>query len=310
MTETELKISRTQSPITFARKDLFSGTLKEKDSALNLGREKLPALLVAIALALTSSSARAGDDVIRYVAIGDSYSIGEGATPEASWPALLARNLSESLKRPANVPRRSLQRSANLFADLEANRGKMGAELLRREGGVSDGDRAFNGVALRLVANPSRTGWTTQQAIDRELPVLIRSAPTFATLQIGVNDWVQGVNEKSFRERFSFLVDRMLEVLPGKDRLLIVTIPDFGVTPTGASYARGRDISAGISAFNRIIVDEAGRRALRVADIFELSRKMKGDSTLVAADGLHPSAREYAEWEKLIEPAARALLTR
>jgi lysophospholipase L1-like esterase len=287
VTETELKISRTQSPSTFARKDLFSGALKGKDSAVNLEREKLPALLVLLALALTSSLARAGDDVIRYVAIGDSYSIGEGATPEASWPALLARNLNESLKRPANVPRR-----------------------LRGEGGVSDGDRAFNGVALRLVANPSRTGWTTQQAIDRELPILIKSAPTFATLQIGVNDWVQGVNEKSFRERFSLLVDRILEVLPRKDRLLIVTIPDFGITPTGARYAGGRDVSAGISAFNRIIVDEAGRRALRVVDVFELSRKMKGDSSLVAADGLHPSAREYAEWEKLIEPAARALLTR
>lgn len=237
-------------------------------------------------LILAASFAHAGENTIRYVAIGDSYSIGEGASPEQSWPALLARNLSESPKRPANVPRR-----------------------LRGEGGVSDGDRAFTGIPLKLVANPSRTGWTTQQAIDHELPVLVQAQPAFATLQIGVNDWVQGVNEKTFRDRFIFLVNQMLELLPGKDRLLIVTIPDFGVTPTGARYAGGRDISAGISAFNRIIADEAGRRALRVVDIFELSRKMKSDPSLIAADGLHPSAKEYAEWEKLIEPEARALLT-
>ncbi len=212
-------------------------------------------------LILSAASTHAGENPIRYVAVGDSYSIGEGASPEKSWPALLAQNLSES------------------------------------------------GVPLKLVANPSRTGWTTQQAIDQELPVLIHARPAFATLQIGVNDWVQGVTEKSFRERFGFLVDRMLALLPGKDRLLIVTIPDFGVTPTGTRYGGGRDISAGISAFNRIIVDEAGRRAVRVVDVFELSRKMKGDPSLIAADGLHPSAREYAEWEKIIEPEARALLT-
>jgi acyl-CoA thioesterase-1 len=165
-----------------------------------------------------------------------------------------------------------------------------------------------SGIPLKLVANPSRTGWTTQQAIDRELPVLIRARPAFATLQIGVNDWVQEVNENSFRERFIFLVDHMLASLPGKNRLLIVTIPDFGVTPAGARYGDGRDISAGISAFNRIIADEAGRRALRVVDVFELSRKMKSNPSLIAADGLHPSAQEYAEWEKLIEPVARALV--
>jgi lysophospholipase L1-like esterase len=35
---------------------------------------------------------------------------------------------------------------------------------------------------------------------------------------------------------------------------------------------------------------------------------MKDDATLVANDGLHPSAKEYAEWEKLILPAATKLL--
>ncbi len=75
---------------------------------------------------------------IRYVAIGDSYSIGDGASPNESWPARLTRHLNAQ------------------------------------------------GLPVDLVANPSRTGWTTQQAIDRELPVLVNMAPNFATLQIGV----------------------------------------------------------------------------------------------------------------------------
>ncbi len=197
---------------------------------------------------------------IRYVAIGDSYSIGEGASPNESWPALLTRDLNEK------------------------------------------------GLHIDLVANPSVTGWTTQQAIDCELPIFVESKPNFATLQIGVNDWVQGVDEKTFRQRFTFLVDRMLEVLPNKDRLLVVTIPDFGVTPTGPRYARGRNISEGLTRLNQIITEEATKRGLHVVDVFPTSKEMRDDPSLVAADDLHPSAKEYAEWEKIIFPVAFELL--
>jgi lysophospholipase L1-like esterase len=200
------------------------------------------------------------NEPIRYVAIGDSYSIGEGASPDQSWPAVLTRHLKAQ------------------------------------------------GSQVDLVANPSVTGWTSQQAIDRELPIFIQSKPTFATLQIGVNDWVQGVDETTFRKRFASLVDQMLAVLPNKDRLLIVTIPDFSVTPTGARYSRGRNISEGLTRFNEIINDEAKKRGLKVVDVFPTSKAMRRDPSLIAADGLHPSAKEYAEWETLIIPIAFELL--
>src|SRR5437870_12106891 len=100
----------------------------------------------------------------------------------------------------------------------------------------------------------------------------------------------------------------MLEVLPNKNRLLVVTITDFGVTTAGRGYARGRDISEGISRFNQIITEEAAKRGLHVVDIFPISKKMRDDASLVAVDGLHPSAKEYAEWEKNIFPTALQLL--
>src|SRR2546430_3087266 len=78
------------------------------------------------------------------------------------------------------------------------------------------------GVDIDLVSNPSVTGWTTKDAIDRELPKFIRENPTFATLLIGVNDWVQGVDETTFRNRCSYLLDQMLAVLPNKDRKSVV----------------------------------------------------------------------------------------
>src|SRR5438128_2025513 len=198
----------------------------------------------------------AAEEKIRYVALGDSYTIGEGAAANESWPALLTRHLNQQ------------------------------------------------GVDVDLVANPSVTGWTTQDLIERELPIFRREKPNFGSLLIGVNDWVQGVDEKTFRQRFSFIVEEMLKALGNKARLLVVTIPDFGVTPTGPKYARGRNISEGIASFNKIIMAESEKRGLRVADVFELSKKMGTDPSLVAADGLHPSAREYAEWEKIIFPVA------
>src|SRR5437762_10756400 len=164
------------------------------------------------------------------------------------------------------------------------------------------------GVDVDLVSNPSVTGWTTKDAIDRELPKLVAANPTFATLLIGVNDWVQGVDETTFRNRVSYLLDSMLAVLPNKKRLLVVTIPDFGVTPTGHKYARGRNIHEGIMQFNRIVTEEARKRGLDVVDIFPVSKKMGEDKSLVAIDGLHLSAKEYAEWVKIIFLAVLALL--
>jgi len=164
------------------------------------------------------------------------------------------------------------------------------------------------GLDVELVSNPSVTGWTTKDAIDKELPKFVNSNPSFATLLIGVNDWVQGIDETTFRNRLSYLLDSMLAVLTNKKHLLVITIPDFGVTPTGPKYARGRNIHEGIAQFNKIVTEEAHKRGLEVVDIFPFSKKMGHDKSLVAKDGLHPSAKAYAEWETIIFPSAVELL--
>lgn len=205
---------------------------------------------------MTDAPRMAGE---RYVALGDSYTIGEGVKPEEAWPSLLSAHLRE------------------------------------------------HGVPIELVANPSVTGWTTQQLIEHELPVFEASQPTFATLLIGVNDWVQGVSEADFQMNLRHILDRVEAILPDSKRVLLVTIPDFSVAPEGGKYARGRDISAGIAAFNEIVRNEARWRALEYVDIFPLSRRLRGPEYM-AADNLHPSAAAYARWEESIFPAALGLL--
>ena len=129
-------------------------------------------------------------------------------------------------------------------------------------------------------------------------------------MQIGVNDWVQGADVKIFQQRLVTLLDEMQKNFPDTNQLFLVTIPDISVTPTGAMYSGGRDIARGLTEFNGAIVQEAARRGLKVVDVFALSQKMKNDSMLIARDGLHPSAKEYALWEAMIFPEAQKLLTK
>jgi lysophospholipase L1-like esterase len=214
-------------------------------------------LLVVLLLGMSCIDHPLQDAKVRYVALGDSYTICEGAAENESWPVA---HLNET------------------------------------------------GIKTELVANPSRTGWTTQNLIDRELPVFDKSSATFATLLIGVNDWVQGVDEKTFRKNLIYIIDHVQSKLPDKKKLVLITIPDFGVTPSGSAYSGGRDINGGISAFNKIITEEAGKRGLKTVDIFPVSKEMKNDLSLVANDKLHPSAKEYAVWEKMILPVVKEVL--
>ncbi len=198
---------------------------------------------------------------IRYVALGDSYTIGTGATESEAWPVLLAKDLNKK------------------------------------------------NIHVELIANPSRNGFSTENLIERELPVFDTSDADFVTVLIGVNDWVRGVDKSTFTKNLVKILDHVQKKLEQKKNILLVTIPDFGVTPQGAIYSKGRDISKGIAEFNEVIKAEAKKRDLMCVDVYARSQKMQSDPTLVSSDGLHPSAKEYAEWEKLILPAALKVLS-
>jgi acyl-CoA thioesterase-1 len=217
--------------------------------------------ILTLHLCMISSWAFAGEGPsIRYVALGDSYTIGTGAQLNESWPALCTSRLQEK------------------------------------------------GFSIGLAGNLGRNGWTSQNLIDGQLPQLIVLKPDFVTLLIGVNDWVQGVDAATFQGHLQLILDVLLKILPSPRNILIVTIPDFSVTPTGKQFSNGRDIARGITEFNQIIIKEAQSRGLKTVDLFPLSQAMGQDPSLIALDGLHPSAQEYAKWADLIEPAFESLL--
>ena len=165
-----------------------------------------------------------------------------------------------------------------------------------------------NKIACKLLDNPARNGFSTQDLIDQELPLLKKLKPNFVTLLIGVNDWVRGVPKETFAKNLKFILDEIQKNNSGKTKLIVITIPNFGVTPQGKNYGNGRNIGKGLLEFNTIVINEAKKRNLPLVDIYPESEKMKDDLVLVAEDGLHPSAKEYALWEQLILKEALLLL--
>ena len=164
------------------------------------------------------------------------------------------------------------------------------------------------GISCRLLANPARNGFSTQDLISQELPLLKTLKPDLVTLLIGVNDWVREVPKAVFEKNLNYILDEVQGALPDKQKIILITIPDFGVTPQGKQFGYGRDTHRGISEFNSLIRLQAQKRRLPLVDLFELSQQMGSDPSLVAADGLHPSAKEYAIWEKKVLPEAIKLL--
>ncbi len=218
----------------------------------------LPLLLVAACASPAAPSLPGGEGPARFLALGDSYTIGEGVAEGERWPVQLAAAL--------------------------------------RAGGVD----------VQPPTIVARTGWTTDElaaALDRAEP---RGPFGLVTLLIGVNNQYRGRGLGEYRTQFRALLGRAVGYAGGDARrAVVVSIPDWGVTP----FAEGRDraaIAAEIDAFNAAAAEESARAGVAFVDVTAYSRAHPAET--IAADGLHPSGAQYAGWVAAILPAARAAL--
>lgn len=162
---------------------------------------------------------------------------------------------------------------------------------------------------LALVANLATNGFTTRDVIDVQLPALDTYDPEFVTLCIGVNDVVQRVPLETYEANAVVILDALLERLP-PERIVVVAIPDYTVTPQGANYGDPVVARAGIQAENVAMEALTAARAIRYVDIYDISLAAATDPSLVAEDGLHPSGAQYARWVERMLPVVEAAVGR
>ncbi len=201
---------------------------------------------------LSAKPAASIPGAIRYLPLGDSYTIGQSVPEQDRWPNQLAARL------------------------------------------------AAKGTTLQIVANPSATGYTTQDLIDHELPLVTQLKPDFVTILIGVNDYVQGVPIGTFQKNLAYIVAMLQQEMTKPKNIVLVTIPDYGKTPAGAQFGSPQTSQAGVEAFNAIIQKVASNQKLPLADIFPISQQVADDPSLIAGDGLHPSGKQYTAWTNII----------
>ena len=191
-----------------------------------------------------------------YLALGDSYTIGQSVPP------------------PDNFP--------NQVASMMKN------------------DTA-NFQSVRIIA---KTGWTTDELetgiITANTTDPLRSSYDFVSLLIGVNNQYRGRSVTNYKPEFEELLKKAIHFAGNKaDHVVVVSIPDWGVTP----FATGRDraqIATEIDAYNAANKEIALRYNVHYIDITPWTREAATDNSLLAADGLHPSGKEYRRWAEKI----------
>ncbi len=187
-----------------------------------------------------------------YLALGDSYTIGEGVPLQESFPYQVV-------------------------------------QLLRR-----------NGLMFHAPEIIAKTGWTTDELLSTLSTTRLLPSYDFVSLLIGVNNQYRKRSLEEYRQQFETLLKKALR-LSGNNpsRVNVLSIPDWGVTP----YAAQRDqdnIAEEIDDFNLINKSIVLQHQTHYIDITSGSKEAATNASLIAADGLHPSAIEYARWAKLV----------
>ena len=201
---------------------------------------------------------------LTYLALGDSYTIGESVAESGRWPVQLAH-------------------------------------ALRAEG-----------IALADPRIIAATGWTTDELEWGIDSVQALATFDFVSLLIGVNNQYRNRSAVAYGGEFHTLLLRAIRHARGRaDRVLVLSIPDWGVTPFARNDKRDAGTIGGeIDAFNAVAQKICAKEGVAFVDITPISRERGADAEMLAADGLHPSAAMYTLWTQAALPVARALLAK
>ena len=194
---------------------------------------------------------------LTYLALGDSYTIGEGVADEERYPVQLVDALNQAGKFRFSPPQ------------IIAQTGWTVDEL---EAGINASEIEVEGYDL-------------------------------VTLLIGVNNQYRGRSVAEFEMEFETMLKRAIGFARGrKDHVIVISIPDWGVTP----FAKGKEVdpkkvALEINAFNNAKQAVCSQLGVAFVEITEDYREIGAKPEMVVDDELHPSGLVYSRWtEKLL----------
>jgi lysophospholipase L1-like esterase len=152
------------------------------------------------------------------------------------------------------------------------------------------------------------TGWTTLNLLDAITQQNPQEPYDVVSLLIGVNDQYQHFDTSSYKIHFAQCLQKAIALAGNKtEHVFVLSIPDYSVTP----FAQNSDtaqIRKELDEFNAINKKVTLSYNISYTDITPLTREAKNDASLIAGDGLHPSAKEYAKWVELLAPEIKKVL--
>ena len=160
--------------------------------------------------------------------------------------------------------------------------------------------QGFKFTAPEIIA---QTGWTTANLLNAiAVAAPLKNTYDIVTLLIGVNNQYQHKSKEEYAAEFLALLKKAIFFADNKiKRVIVLSIPDYGVTP----FANGSDrgvIAIDIDAFNAINKNISDSAGVNYLNITASSRLAANDLALIASDGLHPSGIEYKVWTMGLVP--------
>ncbi|MBC7654761.1 MAG: SGNH/GDSL hydrolase family protein [Oligoflexus sp.] len=142
----------------------------------------------------------------------------------------------------------------------------------------------------------AKTSWTTDDLISVIKTSELKDKYDFITLLIGVNNQYRGYDIEKYKSEFKQLLQTAItKAGTNPQKVFVLSIPDYGVTPFAQNSDKEK-IGKEIDQYNKIANDISKDLKTNYLDITSISRTAKIDHTLIANDGLHPSAKMYQLW--------------
>ncbi len=151
-------------------------------------------------------------------------------------------------------------------------------------------------IAMEEPAIIAKTGWTTDELQEQISRTRLAVPFDFVTLLIGVNNQYRGRSAEEYAQQFEELLQQAISFAGDiPTHVIVISIPDWGVTPFAEDRDRNK-IAKEIDAFNEINEKIVKKYNVHYINITPFTREATTDNSLVAKDGLHPSAKDYGRW--------------